>query len=135
MTTPRRLTAAALVLIALAGLGTASAARLGVGAAAVGAGSAAVVPCQPPDLPIRVGLTNTLSGGNHLVTAVRLSGIHADCVGDTMRVVLVGAQGAPLAPEIVATVGGASLVLPVPPVGGARPATSAVASVALAVHD
>lgn len=131
----RRLAAAALVLVALAGLGTASAAQIGLAQATVGAGSVVVAPCQPSGQPIRVGLTNTLSGGTQRVTEVRLSGVHAECVGDTLRVVLAGRSGAPVVPEIVTTVTGTSQRVAVPQVSGTRPATSAVVSVALAVHD
>lgn len=86
---------AVVVAIGVAGLGTASAARLDVGAASVAAGSAPVGDCQG-DVRLRVELRSAAVGAAYQTDGVVVHGVAPDCVGQGMQVTLVNASGAAL---------------------------------------
>lgn len=84
----RRLTAVALALVGVAGLGLASAAQLNVTGGTLAAGTAVVASCQTSGT-ISVGFTAGYVTGGYQATAVTFYGVHADCAGRTIEVQLL----------------------------------------------
>lgn len=100
----RRLVAAALAVVGVAGFGAASAAQLGVGTTALAAGSAAVTSCQPAGQPIQVGMTSVFSGGAYQAQNVVLRNIASQCAGQRLALTVQNASGGSLQQVTVASV-------------------------------
>lgn len=132
----RRAAALALAVVAVSGLGLASAAQLSINSRVIQAGSAAVGTCQPPGTPVRVGFTSTFSTANprrYNTTAVTLSDVAAACEGHSYRLRLLDTSGALLGTERTGTVtlgGGSTLTIPVTSVP-----TASVARVAVLIFN
>lgn len=108
----RRLLAGAVAVVAMAGIGTASAARLQVVGTSLAAGSSQVTSCQGA-AEIAADLVSTWTSAGFRTTAVVLAGVNGDCGGETYRLSLVSADGQQLA-EVAAEVpaGGGSFTSP-----------------------
>ncbi|KGM16503.1 hypothetical protein N867_19540 [Actinotalea fermentans ATCC 43279 = JCM 9966 = DSM 3133] len=78
--------------MATLGLGAASAASLGVVSTSLAAGSAAVTSCQN-QAPVTAALVSQPTGSGFTTTAVDLSGINPNCVGQQYRLSVIGASG------------------------------------------
>lgn len=95
----RRLVGVALAAVAVAGLGSASAAQLVVGSETLAAGAAAVGDCQG-SAPLRVQLVSGWDTGENpdafTTTAVIVHDVAGACVGQSLRVTLVAGDGAAL---------------------------------------
>lgn len=91
----RRLAAAAIAVVGVAGFGIASASQLGV-SSALAAGSATVTSCQPTGQPIQVGFVSVFSGGSYQARDVVLRGIAAGCAGKRLDLTVQDTAGGAL---------------------------------------
>jgi len=82
--------------VALLGLGSASAAGLGVVSTSLAAGSGVVTSCQN-GAPVSADLLSTWSTDAFRTTKVQLSGIATGCVGQGYRLSVIGTSGQQLA--------------------------------------
>lgn len=127
--TRRRLAAAALAVVALAGFGLASAATLGVRGGTLQAGSAVVGDCQG-DTAVNVSFRSTFQNGAYSSDQVTVSGLLPACVGQYYEITIVG-TGASLPLTISSQqVAGATIQRTFT----ARPAAN-IQSVAIVIHS
>lgn len=93
---PRRVAGLVVAAVAVLGLGSASAANLGVVSTSLAAGSAAVSSCQA-GAPVSADLVSAWTTGAFRTTAVELDGIASGCVGQSYRLSVIGTAGQQLA--------------------------------------
>lgn len=138
----RRLVGVALAVVAAVGLGTASAAQLGVNASTIAAGSATVGDCQD-GAPVRVqlisGWSTTPNPDAFTTTGVVVHGVAAACNGKALRVTLVDGSGNALAEATLASISGApgaqtGLTFTRAPAVGAFLLTSSVDEAKIVIH-
>lgn len=86
--TRRKAAAAGLAVIGIAGLSLAAAAQLNITSDALGAGAIEVGSCDTDG--VLVDYTTGLAAGAYGVSTVTVSGIDANCDGQTMKVALDG---------------------------------------------
>lgn len=137
----RRLLGAAIAVVAVAGLGTASAAQLGVTAGTLAAGAASVGDCQAGG-PVRVqlvsGWSTTPSPDAFTTTGVVVHDISDACNGQELRVTLVDDDGDALAEAVKAAVSGAPGVqsgLTFVSVSGNPVLTASIAEAKVVIHS
>jgi len=138
----RRAAALALTIVAIAGLGLASAAQLSINSRVLQAGTASVGTCQPVGTPVVVSFTTVFKTTNprrYDATAVKLSGINGACVGKTYRLQVLTTASAPI--DLNGAAAGTDLSGPIVAPGGvltvAIPTTAAatIGSVAVLFHS
>ena len=128
MASARRKSAAiALAVVGVAGLSLASAAQLNLTSGALGAGTSVVAACDTDG--IAVSFAPTYAAGGYTATNVTLTGVHANCDGQTYRIQVTGASGA-LGSEITDTVDGTSISAALTGVSA-----SAVTGVSVVIHS
>lgn len=128
----RRFAAAVLVVVAVAGLGAASAAQLDVSAGPLNAGTAVVASCQPVGQPITVSFTSAFSAGAYRATEVRLSNVNAACSGLAYQIQLTNGVGGAVGTELSGTV---SLTADVLTVGIPSTPVTSIGGVAAVIHS
>lgn len=117
--TRRRLAAAVIAVVGVAGFGIASASQLGV-SSALAAGSAAVTSCQPSGQAIQVGFVSVFSGSGYQARDVVLRNIAPACVGKRLELTVQNGSGAALQQVAVASVTGGTMTIDITD----RPASS-----------
>lgn len=134
----RRLAAAVLAVVGLAGLTIASAAQLNLTGDSLGAGTTVVATCQGAGT-ITVGYTtgwNATAPAAYKVSVVTFSGVNAGCVGRAYRVQLLNASSAALGAEITGTVpalGGGGTFSTAPILAGSQQRAQDIGGVALVI--
>lgn len=135
-TARRRLAAATLAVLGVAGLGIASAAQLSLTSAPLGAGSTIVATCQGGGT-ISVGFptewNTTQAPAAYRVTSVTLSNVNANCAGKPFRLQLLDNASAALGTELTGNLtlsGGTATIT----ISGTRPLASDVGGVALVIQ-